>query len=219
MQAYCAWMWAFINTSAIFFLTSKILYLLPSSSVSQYRKKTEEAELLLSFSVGCFLSWQGAKQRYPWKELLVEGKRSWVFWTPFSDSQSYLASVWYVCTTIVCAGKSFRRMCIPSLVQIVNILCKAAESSTSRHLLAKTPLHAQFPSTVSAHWLQALIDCLTLNPKTQRLIDLIEICWVPAAFQTIFLKGATVSNLINMNSINWSWWEHFVSSKDCSHAG
>ena len=61
-------------------------------------ERPEEAELLLSLLAGCFLSWDRAKKRYPWKELLEQGREELGVLDPF-QWLTILSGLSLVCIT------------------------------------------------------------------------------------------------------------------------
>lgn len=78
---------------------AKMLYLLPISSISQVREKSEEAALLLSTRLGASCSDRGPSRDTPERSCWSKGGKSWLFWIPFNDLESYLTWVWYASTS------------------------------------------------------------------------------------------------------------------------
>lgn len=95
MWTYCTCMWTFVNTSWTVFT----LYLLPITSISQAsRSQSMQSCCCLSRS-GASCADRGPSRDIPERSCLNRAGKSWVFWTPFNDLQSYLTWVWYASTS------------------------------------------------------------------------------------------------------------------------
>lgn len=95
MWTHCTCMWTFGNTSWTVFT----LYLLPITSISQARRSQSMQSCCCLSRSGASCPDRGPSRDIPERSCLNRARKSWVFWTPFNDLQSYLTWVWYASTS------------------------------------------------------------------------------------------------------------------------
>lgn len=99
MWTYCTCMWTLINFKLnTFQFPRHFIYFLLAQLPRPGKRQRKRSCCCLS-RLGASCADRGPSRDIPERSCWSRGGKSWVFWTPFNDSQSYLAWVWYASTS------------------------------------------------------------------------------------------------------------------------